>query len=179
MAMAFSAEVDKNDGIQPILPGALPELCALRTARASTGVQLPDREVQHAGKADPGQVRHQQPAGDLKFEAPVTPARVAWDGDGDENLVCGNTAGYVGFIENLDGGNPPRWARPRLLAAGGRTIRIQAGPNGSIQGPCEAKWGYTTLDVADWDQDGQRTAALVELLDLSPRWRTCAVCPLP
>ena len=33
-------------------------------------------------------------------------------------------------------------------------IRIQAGPNGSIQGPCEAKWGYTTLTVADWDGDG-------------------------
>jgi predicted neuraminidase len=29
-----------------------------------------------------------------------------------------------------------------------------AGPNGSIQGPCEAKWGYTTLTVADWDGDG-------------------------
>ena len=29
-----------------------------------------------------------------------------------------------------------------------------AGPNGSIQGPCEAKWGYTTQTVADWDGDG-------------------------
>ena len=29
-----------------------------------------------------------------------------------------------------------------------------AGPNGSIQGPAEAKWGYTTLNVADWDGDG-------------------------
>ena len=35
-----------------------------------------------------------------------------------------------------------------------KTIRIQAGPNGSIQGPCEAKWGYTTLSVADWNHDG-------------------------
>ena len=30
-----------------------------------------------------------------------------------------------------------------------------AGPNGSIQGPCEAKWGYTTLSAADWDGDGK------------------------
>ena len=29
-----------------------------------------------------------------------------------------------------------------------------AGPTGSIQGPCEAKWGYTTLSAADWDGDG-------------------------
>ena len=76
-------------------------------------------------------------------------------GDGDEDLVCGNTAGYVGFIENLDGGNPPRWAAPVRLEAGGKTLRIQAGPNGSIQGPCEAKWGYTTLSVADWDHDAR------------------------
>ena len=34
-------------------------------------------------------------------------------------------------------------------------IRIQAGGNGSIQGPAEAKWGYTTLTVADWDHDGR------------------------
>jgi hypothetical protein len=96
----------------------------------------------------------QQEAGDLKFGALVTPVGVDFDGDGDEDLVCGNTAGYVGFIENLDGGNPPRWAAPVRLKAGGETIRIQAGPSGSIQGPCEAKWGYTTLSVADWDHDG-------------------------
>ncbi len=29
-----------------------------------------------------------------------------------------------------------------------------AGNNGSIQGPAEAKWGYTTLNVADWNGDG-------------------------
>jgi hypothetical protein len=28
-----------------------------------------------------------------------------------------------------------------------------AGYNGSIQGPAEAKWGYSTLSVADWDGD--------------------------
>jgi len=40
------------------------------------------------------------------------------------------------------------------LKVDGRPFRVQAGSNGSIQGPCEAKWGYTTLDVADWDHDG-------------------------
>jgi len=95
-----------------------------------------------------------QEADDVKFGALVTPVGFDWDGDGDEDLVCGNTAGYVGFIENLDGACPPRWAAPKRLEAGGRTLRIEAGPNGSIQGPCEAKWGYTTLSVADWDADG-------------------------
>ncbi len=96
-----------------------------------------------------------QRADRVKFGALVTPVSVDWDGDGDEDLICGNTAGEIGWIENLGGGCPPRWAAPRLLRAGGEVIRIQAGPNGSIQGPCEAKWGYTTLSVADWDLDGR------------------------
>jgi hypothetical protein len=116
--------------------------------------------VEHTGKVVDGQpqflppVYFQQQAAEVKFGALATPVGFDWDGDGDEDLICGNTAGYIGFIENLDGGNPPRWAAPRRLEATGKTIRIEAGPNGSIQGPCEAKWGYTTVSVADWDGDG-------------------------
>ncbi len=96
-----------------------------------------------------------QVADEVKFGALVTPVSVDWDGDGDEDLICGNTAGYVGFIENLDGGNPPKWAAPVHLKAGGKVLRIEAGNNGSIQGPAEVKWGYTTLSVADWNHDGR------------------------
>ena len=95
-----------------------------------------------------------QQADEIKFGALVTPFSVDWDNDGDEDLICGNTSGYIGFIENLNGANPPKWAEPTYLKADGEVIRIQAGYNGSIQGPCEAKWGYTTLNVADWDGDG-------------------------
>ncbi|HYH55519.1 MAG TPA: VCBS repeat-containing protein, partial [Anseongella sp.] len=94
-----------------------------------------------------------QEADNLKFGALATPFSVDWDSDGDEDLIAGNSAGYIAFIENLDGGNPPSWAPPVLLQAGGEVIRVQAGKNGSIQGPAEAKWGYTTLSVADWDGD--------------------------
>lgn len=98
----------------------------------------------------------QQEAADVKCGALATPVGVDWDGDGDQDLISGNTAGYVQFYENLSGPGveQPRWAAPVRLEAGGKTLRIQAGPNGSIQGPCEAKWGYTTLSVADWDLDG-------------------------
>ena len=54
----------------------------------------------------------------------------------------------------MDGGDPPRWNKPVFLEADGEIIRIMAGERGSIQGPCEKKWGYTTLSVADWDGDG-------------------------
>ncbi|PCE62778.1 FG-GAP repeat domain-containing protein [Sediminicola luteus] len=95
-----------------------------------------------------------QRAQDVKFGALATPVAVDWDQDGDQDLICGNSAGYIGFIEKLEDGATPKWAAPVYLEAAGETIRLQAGYNGSIQGPCEAKWGYTTLSVADWDGDG-------------------------
>ena len=94
-----------------------------------------------------------QYAADLKFGALAAPVSYDWDGDGRDDLIVGNSAGHVGFIKNL-GGLPPRWAAPVYLSAGGKLIREQAGPNGSIQGPSEAKWGYTNPAVADWDGDG-------------------------
>ncbi len=101
-------------------------------------------------------VYFRQKAHEVKVNALVTPFGVDWDEDGDEDLICGNTAGNIVFVENLDGGNPPKWAEPALLCVDKEPIRIMAGENGSIQGPCEAKWGYTTPIVADWDGDGLR-----------------------
>jgi hypothetical protein len=118
--------------------------------------------IEHTGRIENGLPQFKPPrycrqmAEDLKFGALAAPCGFDWDGDGDTDLLCGNTAGYIGFIENLSGPGVerPRWAAPLLLKADGKVIRIQAGPNGSIQGPCEAKWGYTTLTAADWDGDG-------------------------
>jgi hypothetical protein len=116
--------------------------------------------IRHSGSVVDGLPQFERPrffrqqADDLKFGALTTPVGFDWDDDGDEDILCGNTAGEIGFIENLDGGMPPKWAAPKLLEADGKPIRIQAGANGSIQGPCESKWGYTTISVADWDHDG-------------------------
>jgi hypothetical protein len=99
----------------------------------------------------------QQEADLVKLGALATPVGFDWDGDGDIDIVSGDSAGYIGFIENLSGAGveTPKWAAPKYLEADGKPIRIMAGPNGSIQGPAEAKWGYTTVSVADWDGDGQ------------------------
>jgi len=98
----------------------------------------------------------QQEADEVKCGALATPVGFDWDGDGAIDIVCGNTAGYIVFFKNLSkpGVEQPRFAAPQYLKSDGQTIRILAGPNGSIQGPCEAKWGYTTLSIADWDGDG-------------------------
>jgi hypothetical protein len=122
--------------------------------------------VEHTGQIVDGlphflpPVYFQQEADRVKCGALATPVGVDWDRDGDEDIVAGNTAGYIQFYENLGPANGstdglPKWAAPRKLGASGQTIRFQAGPSGSIQGPCEAKWGYTTLSANDWNHDGQ------------------------
>ena len=113
----------------------------------------------------------------LNFGSLSTPCAVDWDGDGDIDLIAGEAGGSIAFIENLSGSgvNEPSWAEPKLLSCEAPAscpfaaerhmpfdfhafqhdpIRIQAGPNGSMLGPVEAKYGYTTLTVADWDGDG-------------------------
>ncbi len=102
-----------------------------------------------------------QEADTLKFGALATPFACDWDNDGDQDIVCGNTAGSIGMFENLGPGEngKPKWDAPKLLRVRTRDgdaepFRVMAGENGSIQGPCEAKWGYTTFSVADWDGDG-------------------------
>jgi hypothetical protein len=111
-------------------------------------------------------VYFQQQADTLKCGALATPFAVDWDGDGDLDIVSGNTAGYIEFFENLSGPGvaTPRWAAPRRLEVEGRPFRIMAGNNGSIQGPAEAKWGYTTFSVADWDMDGLPDVVLNSIL---------------
>ena len=116
--------------------------------------------LEHTGGVEDGMPQFlpprffQQEAEYLKVGALSTPFAYDWDNDGDLDLIVGDTAGYISFVENLDGGDPPAWAAPVYLKADGEVIRIQAGPNGSIQGPAEAKWGYTVLNVADWNHNG-------------------------
>ncbi len=111
-------------------------------------------------------VYFQQEADTLKCGALATPMSVDWDGDGDGDIVSGNTAGYVEFFENLSGPKvvQPKWAAPSRIEIDGKPFRVMAGSNGSIQGPAEAKWGYTTLNVADWDGDGRLDIVLNSIL---------------
>ena len=98
-----------------------------------------------------------QEADEVNFGALATLFSCDWDNDNDTDIIAGNTSGYIAFIENLSGPNvaAPKLAAPQRLQAGGKTLRIMAGKNGSIQGPAEAKWGYTTQTVADWNGDGR------------------------
>jgi hypothetical protein len=87
--------------------------------------------------ADP--VYFQQEADTLKCGALATPVGFDWDGDGDTDIVSGNTAGFIEFFENMSGPRiaAPRWNKPVRLDVDGKTFRIMAGPHGSIQGPAD------------------------------------------
>jgi hypothetical protein len=115
--------------------------------------------MEHTGEVVEGMPKYlpprffQQEADKLNFGALSTPVGFDWNGNGRDDIITGNTEGQIAVIENL-GSNPPKWAAPRLLKADDEVIRIIAGPNGSIRGPEESKWGYTTLTVADWNHNG-------------------------
>jgi len=129
--------------------------------------------IEHTGRRGPDGVPvfeqpayFRQRADTLKCGALATPVGVDFDGDGDVDILCGNTAGYMELFENRSGPRvaEPAWAAPRKLTVDGKPFRIMAGPQGSIQGPAEAKWGYTTLGVADWDGDGLPDIVLNSIL---------------
>ena len=91
----------------------------------------------------------------LKSGALSRPVAVDWNGDGKLDIIAGNSAGYIQFFENVGTLSKPAFFDRGYLEADGKPIRRIAGPNGSIQGPAEQKWGYSNPSVADWDLDGK------------------------
>lgn len=74
-----------------------------------------------------------------------------WDGDGLDDIISGNGAGDILFVKNL-GGYPVTWDAPRILEAAGLPLRII--PDVALPNTEDPHWGYTTIDVGDWNGDG-------------------------
>ena len=85
----------------------------------------------------------------LKSGSLARPVAADWNQDGKLDLLIGNSAGEIQFFENTG-----TQKVPAFTARGNLIPPRRAGPNGSIQGPAEAKWGYANPSVADWDLDG-------------------------
>jgi hypothetical protein len=77
------------------------------------------------------------------------------DGDGDLDLVYGDAAGRLHFLQDLGSGDDHRYALPVALEAGGAPFRIEPGPDGILLGPAGHQLGYARPAVADWLDHGR------------------------
>lgn len=82
------------------------------------------------------------------------PTTVDWDGDGVLDILAGNSEGFVLFFKNVGSNEEPKFLPATRVQAGGREIQVQAGYAGSLQGLQEARWGYLSPNVIDWNGDG-------------------------
>lgn len=82
------------------------------------------------------------------------PTTVDWNGDGVLDIIAGNSEGFVLFFENVGSDEEPKFLPATRVRAGGREIQVQAGYAGSLQGLQEARWGYLSPNVIDWNGDG-------------------------
>lgn len=91
---------------------------------------------------------------DLNLETLAVVNLVDWDGDGLLDIVSGNSPGYVLLTKNVGTADKPLFTFPTNITCHGRPIHRQPGYAGSVQGPLEARWGYSAPRVVDWNGDG-------------------------
>lgn len=101
---------------------------------------------------EPQALLQEQP--DLYGGSLVVPAVADWDGDGNLDIISGTSMGFIFFFKNIGTNELPRYIDPVPLNAGGKIIHVQPGYKEDIQGPGEARWGYTCPTVIDWNKDG-------------------------
>jgi len=95
-----------------------------------------------------------QEQADLYSGTLPTPTTVDWNGDGVPDILAGNSEGHILFFENIGSLEEPRFLPGQRVPAGGREIHVEAGYAGSLQGIQEARWGYLSPNVVDWNGDG-------------------------
>ncbi len=134
-----------GDGRMDLLVGAEDgRVWFVRNAGAVGGVPVFDRPVPVRCADAP-----------LRVGALPVPAAADWAGKGRIDVIVGNSAGELLFLPGLGVPGKPTSGPVHAVSAGGRKVRVAAGPTGSIQGPSEYKFGYTCPAAADWDSDGR------------------------
>jgi hypothetical protein len=69
------------------------------------------------------------------------------------DILAGNSEGFVLFFKNIVSTDEPKFLPATRVRAGGSEIQVQAGYAGSLQGLQEARWGYLSPNVIDWNGD--------------------------
>ncbi len=67
-----------------------------------------------------------------------------WDGDGDLDLLAGDTDGFVWYFENASGGSSSLFRSGRRVRAAGKPLSVAE------------TGGHARIDVCDWNGDGRR-----------------------
>ncbi len=93
----------------------------------------------------------QQEARYVDLGAHATPRVFDWDGDGLDDIISGNNAGFVVFLKNL-GGYPPKWDALKYLEIDGEPIRFVQ--TEWVPGTEHPQYSYTNVVPGDWDMDG-------------------------
>jgi hypothetical protein len=94
-----------------------------------------------------------QKGGALAMQTLTVPCRVDWDGDGIQDVLGGDASGWLEYWPGT--ADPTVYRSPVSLCVDGKPVHVQAGYDGSIQGPNESRWGYLNPTVGDWDGDGK------------------------
>lgn len=110
--------------------------------------------------------------GDVRAETLSVPCLADMDGDGAADMLVGDSSGWLWYFENTatDGGLALKAGR--RLKVGGEIVHHVAGLTGSIQGPAEKRFGYTTPLVMDWDGDGRPDVITNDILGRYTWYRT-------
>ncbi len=84
----------------------------------------------------------------------ASPWIIDLDRNGEVDLLVGNAAGSLLTFMNSGNFQEPAFTEEETIKINEIPFRIQAGYNGSIQGPAEATWGYISPSTCDVDGDG-------------------------
>lgn len=102
----------------------------------------------------PVRIEAKRPPLDLGVAA--CPWRVDLDSNGARDLLVGNAAGQIIVLRNTETDQSPAFDLGKPIEIDGQPFRLQAGYDGSVQGPAEATWGYMAPSTFDVDQDGDQ-----------------------
>src|SRR5262249_34549485 len=77
------------------------------------------------------------------------------DADGDPELVYGDAAGRLHYLQDFGSGDDHRYALPVTIEAGGSPFQIDPGPDGMRDGPVAPRLGYACPTLVDWTGNGR------------------------